>query len=183
MDTYQAIHQRRTIHNYLPEPIPEEAVQRILAAAHMAPNHKCTWPWRLTRTGPQTRQGLLPIAMELKQKKKPLDEVARAALCRKLTDPAELIVVSIVRTDNALQYREDYAAASCAIQNMMLAATAEGLGSKWGSGGPTRDPRTYDLMQIDPALEEIIAFVFLGVPGRIPIVERPPLAQHLRQLP
>jgi nitroreductase len=151
----------------------------------MAPNHKCTWPWRLTRPGAQTREALVPITLELKQKKKGkvFDEPMRAALRQKVLNPAEMIVVSIVRTDNAFQYREDYAAASCAIQNMMLAAVAEGFGSKWSTGGPTRDPRSYEVLQINPEQEEIIGFLFLGKPGRVPVIERPPLSQHLRRLP
>ena len=49
---------RRTIHSYRPEAIEEEVVQRALRAAHHAPNHKLTWPWRFTRVGPETRADL-----------------------------------------------------------------------------------------------------------------------------
>ncbi len=183
MDFYQIINNRRTIHHYKPEPLPQEVLHRVLKAAHMAPNHKMTWPWRFTLVGPETRQTLVPLAHKIKEQKKgPLTEIAKKALQSKLLNPGALVVVSILRTDNNFQYREDYAAASCAIQNMLLALQAEGYGGKWGSGGLTSHPETYKMMDIAPEQEEIIAFIWMGTPSQIPEVQRPALAHHLRHI-
>ena len=43
-----AIENRRTIHEFRPDPIAEETLWRILDAARWAPNHRLTEPWRFT---------------------------------------------------------------------------------------------------------------------------------------
>src|SRR5688572_27994803 len=42
---YRAIFSRRDIRNYRPDPIPEEVLWRILAAAHQAPSVGLMQPW------------------------------------------------------------------------------------------------------------------------------------------
>ena len=65
---------------------------------------------------------------------------------------------------------------------MLLAITAEGFGGKWGTGGLTRDPETYDVLGIDPDKESIEGFVWLGTPKIVPSITRPELVDVLRQL-
>lgn len=185
MQLYDAIHRRRTIHDYLDRPLPEGAFERIIDAAHQAPNHKLTWPWRFSRIGRETREKtLLPLGIRLKAPtgRDPSPKLV-AKITEKLMHPAELVVVSLVRCDDAFRAREDYAAAACAIQNLQLAATAEGAGAKWSSGGLTTHPETYAAVGIDPEVEEIIAFVWIGVPAKVPSIKRPPLEAVLRAVP
>jgi len=46
MDTLDAIHTRRSIRKYRDEPVPDELVERILAAAMMAPSARNGQPWQ-----------------------------------------------------------------------------------------------------------------------------------------
>src|SRR3954451_11788897 len=46
LDTLAAIRKRRAIKQYLDTPIPREWIEELLDAAHWAPNHKLTHPWR-----------------------------------------------------------------------------------------------------------------------------------------
>src|SRR6266542_1853594 len=46
LDTLQAIRTRRAVKEYLDKPIPKEWIEELLDAAHWAPNHKLTHPWR-----------------------------------------------------------------------------------------------------------------------------------------
>ena len=180
MDLYEAIFTRRTVHNYLPESVDSAALGRILDAAHMAPNHKLTWPWRFTVVGPKTREALLPIAFALKNATAP---ALQARIRAKLMNPGALVVVTQVRSDDAFRSQEDYAASCCAIQNLMLAARAEGLGSKWSTGALTQHPKLCALLGIDQDAEQVIGFVWVGVPKVVPSVERPSIEQHVRTLP
>lgn len=185
MQLYEAIHHRRTIHHYVDAPLPAGALDRIVEAAHQAPNHKLTWPWRFTHVGPKTRRDVvLPLYLRLKcpGDRAPSDSVL-AKLTAKMMNPAELIAVSVVRCDDAFRAREDYAATACAIQNMQLAATAEGLGAKWSSGGVTTHAETYAALGLDPEVEEIVAFVWIGVPHKVPTISRPPLEAVRRSVP
>lgn len=55
---------------------------------------------------------------------------------------------------------EHIAAASAAIQNLLLAATARGIRNYWSSGGVLRDQEVFDWLQI-PAREILLGAVFL----------------------
>ncbi len=46
MDTLDAIHSRRSIRTYLDQPVPEELVQKLLAAAMQAPSARNQQPWQ-----------------------------------------------------------------------------------------------------------------------------------------
>ena len=46
MDTLQAIHTRRSIRTYFDRPIPEELIQKLLAAAMQAPSARNQQPWQ-----------------------------------------------------------------------------------------------------------------------------------------
>ena len=185
MDLHKALHQRRTIHIYKPEPIPDEAVQRALQAAIMAPNHRLTWPWRFTQVGGETRARLAELAVRLKTRAgTELSEAKIEKIRAKVQDPAELVVVSLIRQSDPSIAREDYASAACAIQNLQLSLCAEDIGSKWSSGELTNDAETYRILAIDALSEEIIAFVWAGIAEKIPNTpQRPPLQQLLRQRP
>ena len=181
MDLHQALTTRSTVHRYLPDPVPSEVIDRALAAAHQAPNHKLTWPWRFTVVGPKTRALFLPVAEALKSKRGPLTDKGRALIAEKLLNPS-LVVVSMKRCDVPFQAREDYAATACAIQNIQLSVHADGFGAKWSSGGLTTAPETYQTLGIDSAVEEIVGFIWVGVPAQRGTIERPPLEDFVRRL-
>ena len=48
-DALTAIKTRRSVKEYLPTEIPREWIEELLDAAHWAPNHKLTHPWRFPR--------------------------------------------------------------------------------------------------------------------------------------
>src|ERR1700751_746607 len=54
-----AIRNRRTIHEFRSDPIPEETLWRILDAGRWAPNHRLTEPWRFTIMGTRSREALV----------------------------------------------------------------------------------------------------------------------------
>lgn len=179
MDLYEAIFERRTIHNYLAEPVSKEVVDRCLSAAHMAPNHKLTWPWRFTVVGSETRERLLPIACRLKNAHAPkMVERIRA----KLINPGALIVVTQILCNDDFRDREDYAATCCAIQNLMLAARAEGLGSKWSTGALTHHPDVCEVLGVNADEERVVGFIWLGTAQTTPEIQRPELETHTRWL-
>ncbi len=185
MDVQSALHGRRTIHLYRRDQVAEETITRALAAATMAPNHKLTWPWRFTRVGRETRAKIAEVAVRLKNEGKcePSDE-QRAKVCAKILNPAELLVVSLIREADPLVAREDYASAACAIQNIQLSLHAEGVGSKWSSGKLTCHPEAYRILGIDEDSEEIIGFVWAGIPEQTPRTpQRPAMDELLRVRP
>jgi nitroreductase len=54
-------------------------------------------------------------------------------------------------------------AASAAVQNLLLAATALGLGAKWRTGQPAVDPLVKEALGLS-ADQHVIGFIYLGYP-------------------
>jgi len=62
--------------------------------------------------------------------------------------------------DPSIQNMEHIAAASAAIQNMLLAATARGIPNYWSSGGGLRSPEVFEMLGISKR-EMLLGSVFL----------------------
>ncbi len=183
MTCYETIINRRTIHDYLPTPLPEGAIDRALEAAIRAPNHKLTNPWRFNLMGPETRQAITELAVIVKSNGRILPEDKQQRIRTKFSNPPEIIAVSQVISSDPFRRREDYGACACAIQNLCLSLASEGIGSKWSSGAITYHDETYRLLGINPEQEEIIGFVWIGYPEVTPETGRTPLAEVCRQTP
>ena len=185
MHIQEAIHSRRTAHLWQDARVPEEIILKGLEAAQMAPCHRLTWPWRFTLPGPVARDALYEIGVELKAAKKggAVNDELRQRMIAKMQHPS-LIVVSQLSCDDPMQSQEDYAACASAIQNLSLSLFADGYHSKWSTGGIIRDARTYQLLEISPTEEDIIGFIWAGVPvreGATP--QRPELSAQVRRVP
>ena len=181
-DLITLIKTRRTIHRYLDQQVAPEIVSEAIAAAHQAPNHKFTWPWRFTVVGPETKAMIDAAALAMKSTNGPLEGRSLQVFKEKRVHPG-LVVVSQVRVDDEFQAKEDYAAVSCAVQNFCLAMRAHGIGTKWSTGSLIRNPRAYDLLQIDDRAEEIVGFLWYGYPSSTPDVTRPDVSVVRRDLP
>jgi nitroreductase len=186
MNLLQLILDRRTIHDYAPGPLPSGALERAVAAAMAAPNHRMTEPWRFVRVGPEARRALVAISAELKGGSAPLSESALEKLEAKMLNPAELLVVCQVLHEKPDVVREDYAAIACAVQNAMLSFWSEGLGSKWSTGAVTTDDRTYRALGVDRSKETIIGFLWAGQAASLDLPKprrRRSLDEVLRSVP
>ena len=169
MELTDAIFQRRTIKDFKPDPVPPDALERALTAGLWAQNHRLTEPWRFTVLGPETRLKLAETMPDARGKI--LSKPCIVAVSQRLEGPPA-------------QRREDYGAVACAVQNIQLAAWAEGIGMQWSSGKIITLPPTYELLGIDPAREEIVGLLFFGYPANVPAAQaRQPLAAVSRTLP
>lgn len=167
---YKAIRERRDMRHFLPTPLEEGQLARFIQAAHMAPSVGLMQPWRFIRiTDASLRQAIqqhveserLATADALEQRS---SEFMRLKVEGILTC-AEVLVVGL--TDHREKYifgrrtmpEMDLASASCAIQNMWLAARAEGIAMGWVS---LFDPETLRLMCKMPEGSQPIAILCLG---------------------
>lgn len=189
MDLYETLLSRRTVFRYRDEAVPEAALNRALEVARWAPNHKLTEPWRFYIVGPQTQSALADIASQLavaKCEDRVAEEVARqvARARDKIAQVPMLLVVTQTRnTDDVFRAKEDYAAVSIAIHNLVLSFWSEGLGCQWSTGGLTRDPGSYQALSIDAEREEIVGFIKVGYPDKVPESKRRPLSEVVQRLP
>jgi nitroreductase len=165
MNIQEAILTRRTIKDFRPDPVPASALERALAAGTWAQNHRMTEPWRFIVLGPVAHGAL-------------------AAIDGKLATKPVIVAVTYRLSGDAPQRREDYAATCCAIQNIQLAAWADGLGMQWSTGRTSQLPETHALLGIDAAQEEMVGLLYFGYPAKVPnAAPRKPLAEVTRRLP
>jgi nitroreductase len=184
MDVYHAITGRRTIQRFRPGPVPEEALERALAAAVFAPNHKTTWPFRFVLPGPEARETIFRTGLRLKEAKRGPSPELEAAVRRDLLAPDRLVAVVQRIADDEHRALEDYAACACAVHILMLALYAEGIGTKWGTGGTLRDPAVLAALDVSALRERVVAFVWVGVPEIVPQAPpRPPLDTLVSRTP
>jgi coenzyme F420-0:L-glutamate ligase/coenzyme F420-1:gamma-L-glutamate ligase len=141
-----AIDQRRSIRRYLPGPIDESAIERILLAATQAPSAHNRQPWRFAVLGDRASKVKLAIAMGQRLRGDRTadgddpqvieDDVARSYA--RITEAPVVIVVCLDIRDmdrypddqrNTAEYLMAVQSTAMAVQNLLLAAHGEGLGA------------------------------------------------------
>lgn len=167
---YRVIRERRDMRHFRPGPLPEGMLARLLQAAHYAPSVGFMQPWRFIRiTRPEVRGALQEIVEAERQRTAAaLGEKQQAFLQLKvegLRDCAEVLVAALMdgRERHVFGRRTlpemDLASVACAIQNMWLAARAEGIGLGWVS---IFDPAAVaDLLQL-PEGAKAVAILCIG---------------------
>ena len=141
---YRAIFERRDMRHFAGGTVAPERMRRLLSAAHHAPSVGFMQPWRFLRVAsPELRSGLQALVeQERVLTARALGEREDAFMRLKvegLTDAAEVWVVALAegRERHVFGRRTlpqmDLASTACAIQNLWLAARAEGLGMGWVS--------------------------------------------------
>jgi nitroreductase len=170
MDVRSAIEARRSIKRFTERPVSREQIEQLLDAAVLAPNHRLTEPWRFYVLGPASRRRY-GEALGARKAKKIEDAAAAAAVQRKVADEHEalpaVIAVAIRQDENPEIREEDYAAAMMAVQNMLLAARAMGLGTHIKTGAVMEDPRARAAVGSQDG-ERIVALINVGEPAEIP---------------
>ncbi len=141
---YRAIGERRDMRHFAGGEVAPALLGRLLAAAHQAPSVGLMQPWRFIRI---TQRGLRERIQALVEEERvrtadALGERADAFMALKvegINDCAELLVAALMdqREPHIFGRRTlpemDLASLACAIQNLWLAARAEGLGMGWVS--------------------------------------------------
>lgn len=141
---YRAIHERRDMRHFSGGAVADAVLQRLLSAAHHAPSVGFMQPWRFIRVRRRPLREQLHALVETERvlTAQALGEREDAFMKLKVQgvlDAAEVLVVALPpgREQHVFGRRTlpemDLASAACAIQNMWLAARAEGLGMGWVS--------------------------------------------------
>lgn len=175
MELFEAIYNRQTIGKVLPDPVPRELVEQVLAAAVQAPNHFKVRPWRFVVLTGDARSRLGEVLACSLQKRNP--DAPASVLDAERAKPLQAPVIIAVAVDLPGEPRvvelENICAVSAAVQNLLLAAHALGLGAKWRSGQFCFDPDVKTFLGFDPQ-QPLIALVNLGFPDNArPPVPRP----------
>lgn len=170
---YRAIAERRDMRHFCGGSVAPELLARLLNAAHQAPSVGLMQPWRFIRiTDPMLRRQIKALVeAERVRTAEALGERSSEFMRLKvegIEDSAELLVAALM--DGRERYifgrrtlpQMDLASLSCAIQNLWLAARAEGLGMGWVS---LFDPLALGALLGLPDGAEPLALLCLGPVG------------------
>lgn len=172
---YKVIAERRDMRHFLPTPIAPELLQKLLHAAHHAPSVGLMQPWRFIRiSDAELRKAIHTLVdEERKQTAEAIGEVENTARMAEfmrlkvegILDCGEVLVATLCdqREKHIFGRRTlpemDLASVSCAIQNLWLAARAEGIGMGWVS---LFDPQALAELLGMPAGAKPVAILCLG---------------------
>jgi 5,6-dimethylbenzimidazole synthase len=143
---YKAIFSRRDVRRFVSTPIAEKVIERILLAAHHAPSVGFMQPWNfIVIRDPGRKQSIKQAFLSARAQEAEQFTDARKELYRslKLEGIQEAPLNICVTCDStrhgpavlgrSLNPQTDIYSTCCAIQNLWLAARAEGLGVGWVS--------------------------------------------------
>ena len=182
MDAKKAILNRRTIHFFENKKVSENIIKDSIESANQAPCHRFTFPWRFYSMSLKKRMQILDLAIEIKSNKKQIDENTENIIKEKYLNPSHLLITSqILNKEPAIQ-KEDYAACSCAIQNLCISLASDGVFSKWSTGVITKNPKTYEIIGLNAKIEEIIGFIWIGYGKNLPKITRPLIDQIYKEI-
>jgi 5,6-dimethylbenzimidazole synthase len=168
---YRVIAERRDMRRFIPgSSISDEVLVRLLQAAHAAPSVGLMQPWRFIRiTEAALRRHIHAVVDEERLRTAealgPRSDEFLALKVEGILDCAELFVVALGDGRGAHVFgrrtlpQMDLASVSCAIQNLWLAARAEGLGMGWVS---IFDPHRLAALLGIPDDAEPVAILCLG---------------------
>ena len=145
MEVFDAIQRRKSVRTYAPAPLPIELVEKILEAARLAPSAMNVQPWYF-------------IVVTDPGKRKRISKSGRFAGFLK-----ESPVVIVGCGDKKASPKWHIVDVSIAMQNIVLAATAEGLGTCWV--GSFDEELVKELLKI-PEQFKVVALLAIGHPRK-----------------
>jgi len=144
MEVFEAIRKRHSIRAYMPDAVPQDKLRKILEAARLAPSAGNIQPWHfITVTDQQKREKL-----------------AKGRYAKFLSEAPITIVGCGNKKTSPNWYAVDTA---IAMQNIVLAAVGEGLGTCWI--GSFNEQKVKEFLKI-PAQFSVIALLAVGYPRK-----------------
>jgi nitroreductase len=170
LNVFEAVYKRQSIGNLKPDDVADDVVQQLLDAAVQAPNHHNVRPWRfiVIRGEGRHRIGAVMAQSLVQRVPEATPGAVKKERERLLRAPVVIAVGVDHPTDSRVDEIENVCAAAAAVQNLLLAATALGLATKWRTGLPAFDPLVKQALGLSPD-QHLIAFVYLGYPAESPV--------------
>lgn len=151
----EVIYQRRSIRKYEKKPIPEEILKAILEAGRLAPTAKNLQPWHfIVVRDPEIKRKLIFTDWN------------------NFIEEASTVIVGCGETDKKWAVVD----VAIALQNMVIAAEALGLGSCWI--GAFEEEEVKRVLEVPNHLK-VVAMVTIGYPAERP---EPPPKKKLEEI-
>ncbi len=170
MDVLEAIKTRRTAGRFKADLPSREILEEPLEAAAWAPNHHLNEPWRFfVLTGDErfhfgeamAEDVIRDLPNRVCDQAHSIVEAQSQKACR---SPVIVVAASEPAIGPKIVEVENVCAVASAVQNLLLAAHARGLATKWSTGAPARSEHVKRFFGLSPR-HELVAFVYLGYPA------------------
>jgi len=147
-EVLKAIYERRSVRDFSPMPVAEQQVMEIIRAGSWAPSGLNNQPWRFV------------VVKDSKTK----EEIAGQTRYHSIIETAPVIIA--VFLDRKAMYHElkDVQAIGACLQNMLLAAHAQGLGAVWLGEILKNKEKVSEIVSL-PSHLELMAIVAIGHPA------------------
>jgi len=141
LEVFEAIQKRKSTRSYESAPVPSEKLNKVLEAARLAPSAGNIQPWRfIVVLDPQKRR-----------------KIAKGCRFGHFLDESPVVIVGCGDQKASPRW---YAIDTCiAMQNLVLAATGEGLGTCWI--GAFNEKKIREMLKIPNHLK-VVALLALG---------------------
>lgn len=141
--------------------VERSKIKTWLQYATFAPNHRMTEPWEIIFIGNETR--------------------AKLNHKRNFGDAPFVLAILSKHGKTEVEKYENMVAVSCFIQNFMLLAWSEGVGTSWSSLGISLAIR--NMLNV-PDDFEVVGILGVGYPEEIPVAkERKAIDEKIKELP
>jgi nitroreductase len=170
MNVQEAIRARVSVKEYTSEPVARETMEGLLELAMLAPNHRMTEPLEFRVMGEGARRAYGEVLAGRKAARIDEPDVAsrvREKVIRRHVSIPCMVAVLVHEDEDPEIREEDYATAFMAIENLSLAAVAEGLGTHIMTGAVMGDPVLREALAAG-AGQRVAAIVFVGWPAELP---------------
>ena len=168
MNVREAVVSRRSIKKFNGKVVKDQDVLEIIDDAVFAPNHGTREPWRLVVAGEGELVAVHSLLKELaipNWRALSSEELDKNML--KFTLAGSYVFVIVPEDPRQKERLEDYAAASCMLQNIQLLAWEKGIGSCWKTPGFLDHPKFRTALNVKNG-ERVIAMLQLGYYDEVP---------------
>ena len=165
------IKQRRTIKPFMMNgnKIPNEQIQALFELADWAPTHGYTEPWRFVVYANAT--DFCRSHAELYKANTLPDDFNEGTYNNLASqgDKASHAVIAFMKRGKLpkIPALEEIASTACAVENLLLGATALGVASYWGTGGMTLKPAMKDFLGLSDD-DQVMGILYLGYANEKP---------------
>jgi nitroreductase len=152
--------------SYSGESLPDSVIFSALEAAHCAPTHGKTQPWRFFVFAGDGREKFARLQANHYKSQTPVEQFSEAKHQKLLQNPlkaSHIIGIAMQRTEGKIPEVEEVLAVACAVQNLALSLHAYGAVGYWSTGGFTYWEEAKEWFGLSEN-SKILGFFYVGLP-------------------
>jgi nitroreductase len=176
MDLYSAIRNRRSHRLYKPDPVPQDVLKRVFEAALWAPSGTNLQQWEITVLTGKPRDEFVALASlaadDIEPKLRELLDDKKVAFLKQffknLGGAPHVVAITVWRDADPFTQEIHVQSGSALMQNLLLAAEAEGLGTCWMSSVLAREKELLKFLGLED--QHLLAITPIGYSAKTPPV-------------